>query len=77
MIRGARTVGELRKLIEGVDDDVPLIVPASDHSYAIGDARLGTAIFYDVPAAIYEDCGDMNQDDVPDEAIKPALIVRG
>jgi hypothetical protein len=50
------TVGELRKLIEGVDDRVLVVVPASDHSYSRVVGCVGIAITdgYEM----YEDHGD-------------------
>jgi hypothetical protein len=38
------TVGELKKALEGVRDDVQVVVPGSDHSYTkISDVNLTSA----------------------------------
>lgn len=36
-------VGQLRRLIEGLPDDVVVLRPASDHSYAKADGAIETA----------------------------------
>ena len=39
------TVGQLRELIENLDDELPVLVPARDHSLRDCTALLGTALY--------------------------------
>lgn len=39
-----RTVGDLRKLIDGKPDDMPLVRPAEDHEYRQAYAQVTTAL---------------------------------
>lgn len=43
-VTSARNVGELRRLIEGVPDNVPLVSSAYDHEYRGANADLRTAL---------------------------------
>lgn len=38
------TVGDLRRLLENVPDDVPVLTPGPDHSYFGASARLSSAL---------------------------------
>ena len=70
------TVGALRELIEGVADDVPILVPASDHGYLPANVKHWTAVF-DKRSGWSEDFGTMNPEQISDGDIKDALIVSG
>lgn len=37
-------VGQLRKLLEYVSDNTPILLPASDHSYLEADFTVATAV---------------------------------
>ena len=43
-IHNARNVGELRRLIQGLADDVPLVRSTSDHGYVVTNVQVATAL---------------------------------
>lgn len=54
----ARTVGELKALIEDLPDDMKILVPSSDHSYYVGKIVVGEATYnkkYDCWCEFYDD----------------------
>ena len=68
------TVGDLRKAIDGLGDDVPVLVPGLDHSYRPARGRSGTAIF-EKEWGWSEDFGDMNPTEITEAMRKQALII--
>jgi hypothetical protein len=68
------TVGELRELISELDDDFPVLVPASDHSYRAAVARDDIAV-YDERHGWSEDFGELNPDEVTEDDRHYVLVV--
>lgn len=48
MIKTARTVGELRKLIEGLPGDTKILSASNDHSYCESKVVFGEAVYNEV-----------------------------
>lgn len=68
------TIGDLKKLIGGLDDDLPILVPAFDHSYRPASARQVIAV-YDQKFGWCEDYGDSNPPEIPEDARKRVIVV--
>lgn len=45
MSKAPSTVGELKNLLEDVDDDVAIVVPSQDHGYTPARAYVSTGLF--------------------------------
>lgn len=65
-------VGELRKVLEGVDDSLPILVSSVDHSYRLVDFAVDGARFARRESYYCEDYGDDNHR--PEEKYIQALI---
>lgn len=73
-MRGRRiTVGELRDLIKGMDDETVVLVPGDDHSYRRADASVGTAGYSKKFQMYFEWYGEENAGET--EVPVPALII--
>lgn len=51
---------QLLKLISGHPDNMPVLIPAGDHSYRAADVSVDSAIFYPRQHQFEEDHGDEN-----------------
>lgn len=63
-------VGQLKKIIEDLPPETPVLVPGEDHSYYSGHAWVGTAVRQD--GMWFEDYDTENN---PDEVVHTVLIV--
>lgn len=70
------TVGQLRKLIEGMPDGAKVLAPTRDHSYAEPRASRGTAL-YDRKAGWTEDHGEESTPEAEYGKRLDVLIVGG
>lgn len=70
----AMNVGELRKVLEGVPDDLPILMPGHDHSYTpYCRFTVGTARYVKAENYYCEDSGD-DADHRPEEKVIQALL---
>jgi hypothetical protein len=70
------TVGKLRELTAGLDDNMPILVPSGSHSYRPAVAHDMIAVL-DPDWGWSEDFGDSNPDEVSEEMRKRVLLVSG
>lgn len=66
-------VGELRKLIEGVEDSVQVVTPAPDHEYRRAHASVTTAVDHQDGCSYSEDPHDPEW--APEDPRVPVLVV--
>lgn len=59
----AKTVGELKKLIENLPDQTRIVVPAPDHSFRFAKVGESTIMYDRASRSLHEDFGDQ-----PDES---------
>lgn len=67
-------VGQLKKLLEKVDDSTLLVVKDHDHAYETAIASLTTALSNKKRHYLYEDHGDSYKDDSDDIRINVVVI---
>lgn len=72
-VTSARNVGELRRLIEGLDDSVPLVRPARDHEYSTARAEVTTAMKFN--DFLWEDHGEEFTPETSTDKRVPVLLV--
>lgn len=69
-----KTVGDLRKFIEGLDDKIPLIKPGPDHDYTLcGTVDLVDAVYSRTYRTLNEYYEEIELE--PTDRVLPALLV--
>lgn len=67
-----KTVGQLKKLLESIDDNTILLVPGSDHSYLKAEADITTAGYSKKYEMYFEWYGQKNAN--PEEIPVPVVV---
>lgn len=78
MTKRAMTVGELKELLADQPDELPILIPGSDHSYYEATARVGTALLEDASRGQWtEDYGEETTPEATYGTRLAVLIVSG